>query len=636
MSKLSYSNQNIVESCDASHEKTWLVVKQKIINVYGDVVFKSWFKSVHLSHHDSGTIFLTVSSRFIRDWIKTNYLDFMLKSWRDIDKKVINIDLIAGINGATQQGIQNKSQNHINYNNSNHNHQKNEVHKEQPIVENHVISDFFSIIVDTNKKENIAGDKALSVKKNYNFEDIVENLTIDFDDKAVRNRTKKEKIIKTNFFQKSLSLINDVPEENERRADKSQSQKNNDCLHFHENNALSGRAEQNLYFDRRYTFDNFVTDDSNELAFFAAKSIADNVQISRHHSNTNPLFLYGGVGLGKTHLIHAIANHKIQSLREIYPNSWEKIASEKIVYSSSERFMREFLAALRNRDTKSFKNKFRNVDILMIDDIQFLNGKGCTQEEFFHIFSGLMSDGKQLVISADRVPSALSGIEEKLKSRLGCGIIADIKKGDYDFRFNILQKKALLFGCDFDDEILRLIAKNIKHSMRELEGALNNLVMMKNLNSKRVINVEFVREKLADMIASNREQNDDRKENIRDISANVVVEQKQSSLPAIQINRRQDKDYILKIQSMVSNYYNISLEDLNSNKRTKNIVLPKQIAMYLAKKMTSETLAEIAKKFGGKNHSTIIHGISKVEQMMREDSSIYSDVEKIVQIIKNQ
>lgn len=683
----SYSSINVARDGHnrITSKEIWESIKKKVVSMYGEIVFKSWFRTVEFSHYDSGTIFLTVSSRFICDWIKTNYLDFVLKSWREVDTRVVSIDIIVGEKNAVEKKLTTSDRVHS---------AKIEEIQKDSIIKNFddipTKNDFFSIIIDTKNNSNIdPNNKALAVRRNYSFDDIVgesfyENNNLENPNKKNRKAKseKKEDGIRTSFFQQSLSLITDH-EENTRVIEEQEPDLTHRSVVFHENNAIKSQVvERNLFFDSRYTFDNFVTDDSNELAFFAAKSLAKNERIGNFGNNYNPLFLYGGVGLGKTHLIHAIANYKIHIMRTQYPNDWEKRARERIVYSSSEKFMREFLSALRNRDTKNFKEKFRNVDILMIDDIQFLNGKGCTQEEFFHIFSSLMSSGKQLVISADRVPSALSGIEDRLRSRLSCGIIADIKKGDFNFRLNILRKKADLLNNDFQDDVLEFLAENINSSIRELEGALNKLVMMRSLNSRRMIDIPFVREKLADMITANvnrtqlghgnsysnvnnngdinfyervdNSKNNATKYNQRSIQNIKEVQSIASSIKTVksyedrrqsngvlsedkkvEINKNEDQDFILKIQEKVCEFYEISMSELMSRGRVKKIVLPKQVAMYLARKLTSESLVEIAKKFGGKDHTTIIHGCAKIEELIKIDKKLQSEIEGLIAALKN-
>ena len=621
---LSRSNLSIENGSngDISQQENWEIIKETIVSFYGEVVFRSWFRSVNFSCYHSGVICLTVSSRFIRDWIKTKYLDFILKAWREIDKRIINIDLVVGDTRKNLKDLNNVNKN-VNYTD---NSQRN------TIINNDIDhSDaFYNVIIDTKNGNFDSSDKALSVRKNYGFEDIVENfqdLAGDFENQKLKKaKNPQKKMEKINLFQQNLSLI-----------DEEDDISNMPVKHLIQSSPIFQQqiVEKNLYFDERFTFDNFVKDDCNELAFFTAKAFAENKKIANFSCNQNPLFLYGGVGLGKTHLIHAIANHKIQDLRMQFPNDWEKKAREKIIYSSSERFMREFLSALRSRDTKSFKDKFKNVDILMIDDIQFLNGKGCTQEEFFHIFINLMMSGKQLVISADRVPSALVGIGERLKSRLGCGIVADIQKGDYNFRLNVLKKKAYYMNNDFQTHVLEFLARNIHSSIRELEGALNKLIMMRNLNSNRIIDIAFVQEKLADMISTKSSNSN---------NSNHELQKKHYTHDHIDENQRHTSRsevsttditngkncFIYKIQLKIANYYNISIDDLLSNSRIKKIVLPKQIAMFLARKMTHESFSEIAKKFGGKDHTTIIYSCNKIKELMSKDVNISEEINKLM------
>jgi chromosomal replication initiator protein len=251
-----------------------------------------------------------------------------------------------------------------------------------------------------------------------------------------------------------------------------------------------------------------------------------------------------------------------------------------------------------------------------------------------------MLNGKQLVISADRVPSALIGMEERLKSRLGCGIVADIRNGDYNFRLNVLKKKAYSMNSEFQNHVLEFLAQNIHSSIRELEGALNKLVMMRSLNSSRVIDIPFVREKLADMLTHNHEIRENAyvlsKKNIKfdDIDVKNITGSLQQSKVLSDDILNDKKNFIYEIQLKVAEHYELQVSDLISSSRVKKVVLPKQIAMFLARKMTGESLVEIAKQFGGKDHSTIIYGCNKIEEMIKNDSVLSEEVNKLMILLK--
>jgi len=342
--------------------------------------------------------------------------------------------------------------------------------------------------------------------------------------------------------------------------------------------------------DERYTFDSFVVGKSNELAYAAAKRLAEANDVT-----FNPLFLHGGVGLGKTHLMHAIA-------WEVLKNQPEK----KVVYVSAEKFMFEFIAALRFKDTHAFKQKFRNVDLLMVDDVQFIAHRDSTQEEFFHTFNTLIDNHCQVVITADHSPSDLEGIQERIISRLGWGLVADIHPTDFELRLGILQSKAddaVTRKAKTDPEgakrlvvhieILEFLARKITSNVRELEGSLNRVIAYATLVG-RSITLDMTREVLQDLIRAHNRQ--------------VTVDE---------------------IQHQTAEYFNIRRTDLLSNRRTHNIVRPRQIAMYLAKEMTRNSLPEIGRHFGGRDHTTVIHSIRKIDDLLVNDASLSEDLARI-------
>ncbi len=343
--------------------------------------------------------------------------------------------------------------------------------------------------------------------------------------------------------------------------------------------ALSAPVDEGSALDPKYTFDSFVVGKSNELAYAAAKRIAETNDVT-----FNPLFLHGGVGLGKTHLMHAIA--------------WEAKRhnpSKRVAYISAEKFMFEFIAALRFKDTHAFKQKFRTVDLLMVDDVQFIANKNSTQEEFFHTFNALVDNRCQVVITADRSPTDLEGIEDRIVSRLGWGLVADIHPTDYELRFGILQSKAeQVEGVLVPVEILEFLARRITSNVRELEGALNR-VMAYAMLVGRPITMDMTREVLQDLIRAN-----DRKLTIDEI------------------------------QRAVADYFNLRLAEMLSERRSRNIARPRQMAMYLAKQLTSRSLPEIGRRFGGRDHTTVMHAVRKIEDLRRDDSQIDDDVTRLL------
>lgn len=327
--------------------------------------------------------------------------------------------------------------------------------------------------------------------------------------------------------------------------------------------------------DPRFTFDGFVVGKSNELAYAAARRVADSASV-----NFNPLFLHGGVGLGKTHLMHGIAWH----IRRRDP-------SRRVIYMSAEKFMYQFISALRFKDTMAFKQRFRAVDVLMIDDVQFIANKNSTQEEFFHTFNALIDHHRQVVISADRSPSDLEGIEERIRSRLGWGLVADIHPTDYELRLGILQQKAEgLPGVDIPQEVIDFLARRIVSNVRELEGALNRIVAHSTLIG-RPISREMTQEVLQDLLRAN-----DRRVTIDDI------------------------------QRKVAEYYNLRLADLLSARRARQVARPRQVAMYLAKQLTSRSLPDIGRKFGGRDHTTVMHAVKRVEELVLTDGTLEEDI----------
>ena len=304
------------------------------------------------------------------------------------------------------------------------------------------------------------------------------------------------------------------------------------------------------------------------------------------------MYLYGGVGLGKTHLLHAIA----WQIKEENPES-------KILYLSAERFMFQFIKSLRQKDTMAFKQKFRSVDVLILDDIQFMIGKTSTQEEFFHTFNSLLDLNKKIIISCDRAPSDLNSFDERIKSRLSGGLVADILPASFDLRYSILKKKSedlvLRSNTSFkvSDEVLVFLAKTVVSNVRELEGALNKVFTFSNILGKE-IDVELTRSVLKDLLRSS--------------------------------NRRITID---EIQNKVSNYYNLKIEDMTSSRRIRSFARPRQVAMYLSKKLTTRSLPEIGRKFGGRDHTTVIHAVKKIEQLKEENSKFDEDINLITQII---
>jgi len=348
------------------------------------------------------------------------------------------------------------------------------------------------------------------------------------------------------------------------------------------NNYDSYRNEISAPLDPRFTFDKFVVGKPNEFAHAAAQRVAEAMRLQ-----FNPLFLYGGVGLGKTHLMHAIAWH----IRKADP-------SRTVMYLSAEKFMYRFIRALREQNTVDFKEQFRSVDVLMIDDVQFISGKESTQEEFFHTFNALVDQGRQIVISADKSPSEMEGMEERLKSRLNCGLVADIHATTYELRLGILLSKSEQAGVEVPRKVTEFLAHKITANVRELEGALNRVIAHAQLVG-REISLETAQEVLHDLLRAN-----DRR---------VTIEE---------------------IQKRVASHFNIRMSDMHSARRARSVARPRQVAMYLAKQLTSRSLPEIGRKFGGRDHTTVMHAVRKVDELRESDAGFAEDVELLRRMLE--
>ncbi|MEM6587587.1 MAG: chromosomal replication initiator protein DnaA [Pseudomonadota bacterium] len=334
--------------------------------------------------------------------------------------------------------------------------------------------------------------------------------------------------------------------------------------------------------DERFTFDRFVVGKPNELAHAAARRVAEGGPVT-----FNPLFFYGGVGLGKTHLMHAIA-WELQTARP----------DLNVLYLSAEQFMYRFVQALRDKKMMDFKEMFRSVDVLMVDDVQFIAGKDSTQEEFFHTFNALMDQNKQIVISADRAPGEIEDLEDRIKSRLQCGLVVDLHPTDYELRLGILQSKVDRYKADYpdlqmDDDVLDFLAQRISTNVRVLEGALTRLYAFASLVGTE-ITPEMAQDCLSDIL--------------RTFERKISIEE---------------------IQRQVSDHYNIRLADMIGPKRVRSFARPRQVAMYLCKQMTRRSLPEIGRRFGGRDHTTVMHGVKRIEELRHSDAQIAEDLEML-------
>lgn len=348
--------------------------------------------------------------------------------------------------------------------------------------------------------------------------------------------------------------------------------------------SVSGRSEnlslaEKANLNPRYTFDTFVVGNNNKFAHAAALAVSESPG-----KMYNPLFIHGGAGLGKTHLMHSIAHFILN-----------ENPSKKVLYVTSETFTNELIDSIRNKNNTAmtkFREKYRNVDVLLIDDIQFIIGKEATQEEFFHTFNDLHGNKKQIIISSDKPPKDIETLEARLRSRFEWGLIADISSPDFETRMAILHKKEEIDGYNIDNEVIEYIAENIKSNIRELEGALNKLIALSKLENKE-INVELAQEALQDIISPDEK---------REITPSLII-------------------------SVVAEHFHITEDDIKSNKRNNEIVFPRQIAMYLCTNMTSYGLKKIGAEIGNRDHSTVIHGSNKISEAIKESETVKNTIE---------
>ncbi|QQY79763.1 chromosomal replication initiator protein DnaA [Keratinibaculum paraultunense] len=353
-------------------------------------------------------------------------------------------------------------------------------------------------------------------------------------------------------------------------------------LKSNENNIEENKRAQ---LNPKYTFDTFVIGNSNRFAHAASLAVAE-----APAQAYNPLFIYGGVGLGKTHLMHAIGHYILSQTPE-----------SKVVYVSSEKFTNELINSIRDDRNNEFRNKYRNVDVLLVDDIQFIAGKESTQEEFFHTFNALHDANKQIIISSDRPPKEIPTLEDRLRSRFEWGLIADIQPPDLETRIAILKKKAKVENIDVPNDVMLYIATKIQSNIRELEGALIRIVAYSSLTNKEVT-VELAEEALKDIISDNKP---------REITVELI------------------KDIVAK-------EYNIKIEDFNSKKRTRAIAHPRQIAMYLTRELTDLSLPKIGDEFGGRDHTTVMHAYDKIEENIKESNEFKNKIDNIIKKIKGE
>ncbi len=463
----------------------WSDVLARLRGEVGEAAYRSWLKPLEFAGCAQGIIRLSVPTRFMRDWVDSNYLARIQAIWQELSDFVESVE----------------------------------------------------VVVQSQPRPSSKGPQAARETNNAT---------------AAPLRKNKQAFVRASREDAGLYRTS------------------------------SNQFDISATLDPRLSFDNFVVGKPNELAYAAARRVAEAPTVP-----FNPLFLYGGVGLGKTHLMHAIALH----IDKMMPK-------RRVLYLSAEKFMFQFVRALRMKDTVAFKEQFRSVDVLMIDDVQFISGREATQEEFFHTFNALVDQNRQVIISADKSPNDLEGMEERMKSRLGWGLVADIHPTTYELRLGILQAKAEEFDSNIPGKVLEFLAHKITSNVRELEGALNRIMAHATLVG-RAITLETTQEVLHDLLRAN-----DRK---------VTIEE---------------------IQKRVAEHFNVRVADMHSARRARAVARPRQVAMYLSKQLTARSLPEIGRKFGGRDHTTVMHAVRKIEELKTSDSSFAEDVELLKRMLE--
>ena len=375
-------------------------------------------------------------------------------------------------------------------------------------------------------------------------------------------------------FEKPLNIVGELEEKKESKPAATKS------------TADVATLDEEYYLNPKFSFENFIVGKNNEFAHSVALAVAETPG-----KNYNPLFIYGGSGLGKTHLMHAIGHYILKNHKR-----------KKVLYISSEMFTNELINAINTKNVPQFKRKYRNVDVLLIDDIQFIEGKEATEEEFFHTFETLYNKNKQIVISSDRPPQKLTSLDERLRSRFLWNVTADVQPPDFETRVAILRSKATIEGIDINEDVsqvINMIAERIKYNVRMLEGAFTRIVSFSALMNKP-IDMSLAKNTLNDIISS---------------SDNVVT--------------------IESIKTAVSKHYGITIKEIDSGKRSRNLAFPRQIAMYLCKEMTDNSLPQIGKAFGGRDHTTVLHACKKISSSIEEDSSLQETIDYLMMNINN-
>jgi len=570
-------------SADSQSMAQWGRICRRLRQEVGDTAFRSWLEPLILQGIHDGEVQFRVPTRFMRDWVMTHYADRIRALWTGEDGRVRSV-ILSVVNDRAEEA--------------------NSVPFEKGRCVNAVdgaggLRTFGALgvsaesgYVSSDEPAKDFGTRETGDRVSVGTGTALSNVSTGFGDgsEAGQGRLLRPRdSLDADGPVRRVALNVSLP------ADGIAEDVTPETSGFNRGGGIAGfsapavhgsapeeRDEEIGPLDPRFTFDNFVVGKPNELAHAAARKVADAQSVT-----FNPLFLYSGVGLGKTHLMHAIA----WAIRRKYPR-------RRVVYLSAERFMYQFIRALRFKDTVAFKEQYRSVDVLMIDDVQFISGKESTQEEFFHTFNALVDQNRQVVVSADKSPSDLDGMEERLKSRLGWGLVADIHPTTYELRLGVLHSKAEYLGVRVNSKVLEFLAHRITSNIRELEGALNRIIAHSELVG-RPVTIEATQELLRDLLRAN-----DRRVSIEEI------------------------------QKKVAEHFKVRFADMVSSRRARVVARPRQVAMYLSKQLTPRSLPEIGRKFGGRDHTTVLHAVRKVEELINEDESFAEEVDLLRKMLE--
>jgi chromosomal replication initiator protein len=516
-------------------DEQWARVRGRLRQEVGEAAFRSWLKPLTLNGLRGSTVRMAVPTRFMRDWVASNYADRLRALWGSENPQVTAVEIVVQ---APQRGAA-----------------PGQAHG----------AEGGQATGAADSQQHAAEARAANAPSQG----------------APSQGAPSQGALSQGALSPDGGQAADGPAPAEPAAREQVRVRESGDAGLYESGE-GGFGDISAPLDPRFTFENFVVGKPNELAYAAAARVGDANVVP-----FNPLFLYGGVGLGKTHLMHAIA--------------WRihiRQPRKKIIYLSAEKFMYQFVRALRTKNTMAFKEQFRSVDVLMIDDVQFIGGREATQEEFFHTFNALVDQNRQVVISADKSPSDLEGVEERMRSRLGWGLVADIHPTTYELRLSILQAKADQMGVAIPTKVMEFLAHKITSSVRELEGALNRIVAHATLVGRQ-ITLETCQEVLHDVLRAS-----DRR---------VTIDE---------------------IQKKVAEHYNVRISDMASARRARAVARPRQVAMYLAKTLTARSLPEIGRKFGGRDHTTVMHAVKKVEELRAGDPAFAEDVDLLKRMLQ--